>query len=91
MFKTKNFILISKLCEQYDSLMTAIYCIFGMLSVTHCVCVCAHARACMRACLPYLQCSKIPGNLMSPKVLYLQPKLKSSFLFVCGMISGTQN
>jgi hypothetical protein len=40
MYTTQNFILISKLCEQYDNIMTAIYCVFGMLSITVCVCVC---------------------------------------------------
>jgi hypothetical protein len=95
MLTTKNFILISKPCEQYDHLMTAIYCVFWMLSVTQCVCVCvcvcARARARVRACVPYLHCSKIPENVMDQKVLFLQPKLKSYFLFVDGMKSGTPN
>ena len=78
MFTTKNFILISKLCEQYDNLMTAIYYVFGMLSVTLCVCVCVCVGG-GGGCTPYLQCPKIPGNLMNQKVLYSQPKLKSCF------------
>jgi len=51
------------------------------------VCVCV----CVCVCVSYLQCSKIPGNLINQKVLYLQLKLKSCFLFVGGMKSQTQN